>query len=114
MTKDLTKIVNKSVYQLRRMKTTLSGDDEGLINTWDEICVQIQGEASIYWDIYRDTVESVVEDHFNALSSKKRAAIGAEFDDEFSYTPDAVTFLRNEVLGKAGSYSNVIIRNSIG
>ena len=113
MTKDLTKIVNKSVYQLRRMKTTLSGDDLGLINTWDEICVQVQGESSICWDIYRGTVESVIEDHLNALSNKKRSAIEAEFDDEYFDMLSAVSFLREEVLGKAGSYSNARIRNRI-
>ena len=33
-----------------------SGDDSGLENLWDEICVQVQGERSVFWNAYEDYV----------------------------------------------------------
>ena len=38
----------------------LSGDGSGLRNAWDEICVQVQFEESVYWDAYEQTVEATV------------------------------------------------------
>lgn len=31
-----------------------SGPDSGLKNVWEEICVQVHGEQSYFWDAYRD------------------------------------------------------------
>jgi len=51
---------------LVKSKHTLSGDDSGLMNTWEEISVQVRGEESFFWDAYliamRDAVLSSMQD----------------------------------------------------
>ena len=44
------RIARKAIHDLQQMTVTMSGDDSGLKNTWDEICVQIQQEESFFWD----------------------------------------------------------------
>ncbi len=56
-------IAKKVVRDLKTLKDKdflLSGDDSGLENVWDEICVQMQGEQSFHWSIYEDLIEKVV------------------------------------------------------
>jgi hypothetical protein len=48
------------VRELQQIKDLLSGDDSGLENVWDEICVQIQGQESFFWSAYDETVRAVV------------------------------------------------------
>ena len=55
------KVTKKTILALQRMPYTLSGDDSRLTTTWDEICVQIQGEESYHWNMYDLTVRSLVE-----------------------------------------------------
>ena len=51
-------ICRRIAYSVRRElqswdKTSMqSGDDSGLKNLWDEICVQAKGEQSIFWEMY--------------------------------------------------------------
>src|SRR5262249_43250020 len=47
----------------------LSGDDSCLRTIWDEICVQVQGERSIFWDAYEHTVEGLVAGYVDQLPS---------------------------------------------
>ena len=42
------------------MKICLSGDDSELKNTWDEICVQVQGDQSFFWDAYKQCLNNTV------------------------------------------------------
>jgi hypothetical protein len=44
-----------------------SGVDSGLTNTWEEICVQVQGEQSVLWDAYDVTVRQIVSMEVTAL-----------------------------------------------
>ena len=52
------RIAKKTILALQKIENTLSGDDSGLKNTWDEICVQIQYEESLFWSAYDETVQS--------------------------------------------------------
>ena len=48
-------VSDKTIRALQGMTDAnmlLSGDDSGLINVWEEICVQLQNEESFYWDTY--------------------------------------------------------------
>lgn len=62
----------------------LSGDDSILTNTWEEICVQIQGERSIFWDAYILTIEHMVETEVNKLDSDIQMAIWLQTDSGVS------------------------------
>lgn len=39
-----------------------SKEDSGLENLWDEVCVQIQDERSIFWDNYEDYMENLLSE----------------------------------------------------
>ena len=56
------KLIKESIAALEQMDANemLSGDDSGLKNVWEEICVQVQGEESVFWDAYVETIESLL------------------------------------------------------
>jgi hypothetical protein len=62
----------------------LSGDDSGLKNTWDEICVQIQFEQSIFWDAYEYTVTSLVAGYTESLKPSSARPSGSRVQREFA------------------------------
>jgi hypothetical protein len=69
------KIARKTIFALRRMRYTLSGDDSGLTTVWDEICVQIQENEPCHWPIYDLTVRSLVEYDVFILKHFEKLAI---------------------------------------
>lgn len=55
------RVAEQAVVELDEMRShLLSGDDSGLTSTWQEICVQVQGEESDSWDAYLLTIHQVV------------------------------------------------------
>lgn len=62
------RITRKVIRNLQSNTTTLSGDDSGLKNAWDEICVQVQDEYSIYWEDYLSVVNNYVQHHVSELN----------------------------------------------
>jgi len=63
-------VAAKVIKTLRDEKKGLqSGDDSGLINIWDEICVQMQREQSEMWDLYQDMITGFVEAELCKLDS---------------------------------------------
>ena len=61
-------------------ESLLSGNDSGLQNVLDEICVQIRGESSIYWDDYLDTAKRVIETEVGNLDKSEIEAIWLQTD----------------------------------
>ena len=60
------RVKTEVIRTLEGMDGGLSGDDSGLSSVWEEICVQVQDEESIFWDMYdrtvRETIQHVVEE----------------------------------------------------
>ncbi len=77
------RISTSVIRQLQKLKvdSLLSGEDSILKNTWNEICVQIQGERSIFWDEYVLTIEHMVDSQVNKLSSDIQMAIWLQTDN---------------------------------
>lgn len=70
------RITRKVISSLRALKNgLLSGDDSGLTNAWDEICVQVQGEESFSWEAYDLTVRQTVSAEVTELVPHEREAI---------------------------------------
>lgn len=70
------RIAHRAKRELQAMKAHgLSGEDSGLRNTWDEICVQLQDEGSIFWDAYEHTVQSVVARQVDQLAPSECQAV---------------------------------------
>lgn len=115
------KISGKVVCELQKMtEGMLSGDDTPLKNVWDEICVQVQGEESIMWDAYMDTIKSVIQDEVKKLDIQTKQVIwlqteeGIEWEEgkENQGTPDyceddiAEYILQRFVLPAAANWTN--------
>lgn len=70
------RITRRVIRSLQGMtEPRLSGDDSVLRNVWDEVCVQVQFEDSIYWDAYEHTVTSLVAGEFDRLVPFEREAV---------------------------------------
>jgi len=55
-----TVVADAAQAELMRSKHTLSGDDSNLKNTWEEICVQVRGERSYFWEAYESAMRDAV------------------------------------------------------
>jgi hypothetical protein len=69
------RITRRTISCFQRMKETLAGEGYGFANVWDEICVQVQYEPSIFWDVYDDTVRSVVSSYVEALKKHEKNSL---------------------------------------
>jgi len=114
------------IDSLKKMKDALhSGNGSGLENTWDEICVQVQYEQSIYWDAYDSTVWQMVEAEVEKLSPHEREVIWLQtpeadrwgFDEESEhdhypvFNDDIVRYVVKEhIYHEAGRWNNQRIR----
>jgi hypothetical protein len=101
-------------------KALLSGDDSGLISTWEEICVQVQQSDSYHWDLYEDAIaifaKSIVEDlpeHESTFLSYQLALWKDELDiyvdgGQWAFISDDLIIedITEKVLGEAGRFRN--------
>jgi hypothetical protein len=51
-------VVDRVVLDLRIDSRSRMSGDSGLRNVWEELCVQMQGEKSFYWNLYEQHVYS--------------------------------------------------------
>ena len=69
-------LTRKVIFSLQALKNGLaSGDDSGLTNAWEEICVQVQAEESFSWEGYDLTVRKMVSAQVAELLPHEREAI---------------------------------------
>jgi hypothetical protein len=118
------RISRRVVRDLQQLKEVASGDDSGLENLWDEICVQRQGEESVFWDAYDQTVWTLVAAQLDKTPVTELQAIWLQTDegenwlidsDEHSrhipWSPaDVGEYIVHAVYELAGSWSNHRIR----
>jgi len=98
----------------------LSGDESGLTNTWNEICIQVQGEESFHWKIYLETIDDFIkyelkkeDDSILHLLSFFGKIKDSTFSDEEELIYDesfAIQEIMNYILTEAENYSNSRIR----
>lgn len=121
------RLVRRTIRTLQAMNdpgTLLSGEDSGLKSVWEEVCVQYQGQHSMYWSLYVETLEGIVRKLLPNLQRYELEAIwlhtrgGRDWldCDEHRreplaiFEPDIVEFVADEVLGEAMNWSNPRIR----
>lgn len=118
------RILRTVVTALRQVEDTLSGDDSGLVNAWEEICVQVQYEHSYCWDLYEEMIQVQVAYEVAELSLRLKEALwlqteagwGWEIDEPDNldvpvYEADIVEYLTTQyVLTAADTWSNDRIR----
>lgn len=98
----------------------LSGEDSGLRNVWDEICVQVQDQKSTSWSAYLDVMESLAAREVSALGAIEKQAIwlqtgeGGEWtienEEQDAVCPDDLEIAEyvsdNYVLAAAADWTN--------
>jgi hypothetical protein len=119
------RITRRVVRDLQRMDVTLSGDDSGLKTTWDEVCVQIQYQESVHWEVYEETVRGLVEGYVDELPNYEAEAVwlqtqhGWDWDCEEPEDREAQPVVRDHIVEyiiqdciyvEAGRWSNARIR----
>lgn len=78
-----------AIQRLQALKgrNLLSGDS-GLQSVWEEICVQMQGQASHFWDVYMSVLESVLAGHVATLNDSDQRALWMATDAGWDYLYD--------------------------
>jgi len=80
------KISGKVIRKFKKMKEGMqSGDDTPLKNIWDEICVQVQGEESVFYDIYQYMIRSSIQYEVENLKDEIKQAIWLQTDRGFEW-----------------------------
>lgn len=114
----ISKITRRVIRSLIKIK---SGYD-CLENTWDEICVQMQSEMFITWNIYENGIEEFIRYELEKENHSVKTVISfigeiEEFSKEdeedneyFYFEMYAVNEIMKNVLEEAGSYTNSRIR----
>lgn len=119
------KLIKDSISALEQMDSNelLSGDDSGLKNVWEEICVQVQYEESFFWDAYVKMMDGLLAGFVELLDNDARMALWAVTDEGWNYVYDhhaddegvadvpvsedeIVNKLKDELLSAASNYSN--------
>lgn len=85
------KIIEDAVAGLERMTGSggemLSGDS-GLKTVWEEICVQVQGEESFFWNTYVETMEGVLGGYVELLDRDSQLALWTDTNEGWDYVYD--------------------------
>lgn len=81
-----------------------SSEDSGLENVWDEICVQLQHQESVLWDVYDTTVRSMVELEVDRLKPFEKEAIwlqtkqGSDWSIDQEEEPDSIPVINSDII----------------
>lgn len=117
-------IKDQVILALEGNHDTTSGDDSGLSNVWEEICVQVQGEHSSSWQAYDDTVRAYVHEALSQRPVYQQIAVwlqtpegideedeGRDSDEEIAYDTDAAAnSIVSAIYGAASDYSNEAVK----
>ena len=125
-------ITRKTIRTLQQITDCqMSGDDSGLENAWDEICVQIQDQYSIFWFAFDEVIQSVILGFVEELEQYEKQAIWLEteeggewLDDELDNQDpvfnldDIVDFIKeqfvySEALGWTNKKIRIYLENSL-
>jgi len=80
------RITRRVIRELQQMTENLtSGEDSGLRNIWDEICVQVQFQESAFWELYDEMVFAIVAEHVEKLPAHERDALWLETPEAFDW-----------------------------
>lgn len=118
--RECSRVARKVVRTLQGMTQGMqSGDDSGLRNLWDEICVQVQGEESAMWGGYSHTICALIAKNISGLTTELKQAIWLQTDEgadwlfdegpgDVPYSEDdiAAYMLQDFVLHIAADWSN--------
>lgn len=114
------RLIRRFVGELQEIDDTMSGDDSGLENVWDEICVQKQIEESFGWVVYETTARALIAEAVEEMPREERVKlwlltepgedweVDKESPDELPSPRDAdvADFLFDRLMSFASDYLN--------
>lgn len=114
------KIVSNIICLFQQLTEGMqSGDDTPLNNLWDEICVQVQGEESVFWGAYLEDISLAIKREVGDLDTEIQQAIWLqtdigidweidnEGDDMATFCiDDIVDYVQYNVLSAADDWTN--------
>ena len=125
-----TTIVDGAIASLAAMTDCRKpGGDSGLVNLWEEVCVQMQGEKSLLWDGYLDTINSLLSPSVDALNPDEKHSLWLATDGGWEWqfdedqreadplafnTEEMVDSLKDQLLANAGEFRSTNIRSFLG
>jgi len=66
-----------------------SGEDTQLKNVWDEVCVQVQGHESVFWEeAYIPTIRNFIVQRLERENSHTKQAIWLQTDEGMEQSDD--------------------------
>ena len=122
------RVVTRVRRQLQGMREGMQGgDDSPLANLWDEICVQVQFEESIFSNMYLDIIEQLVLEAIRRLPRYELEAVWLQTDAGMDWldeeengerragfgSDEVTTYLQQQVLDLAANWSNARIREDL-
>jgi len=80
------RVRDDAINQLIALDTTLSGDDSGLENAWEEICVQVQsGEESFFWEGYVDAMRDAILSALEKIPERDNVALWLQTEEGWDW-----------------------------
>jgi hypothetical protein len=119
------KVCRRVIRQLQVLPSEMTRDTLPSLRTvWDEVCIQVQGEESAFWDAYVEQMELFLHHEIAKLPTLEREALWLqtdaghdwEYDDERKgneppvYVGDIIDAILSQVLARAADWSNPAIR----
>jgi len=97
-------IVSETIDKLKDQDPTLSSEDLELNNIWEEICYQQQVEESLFWDMYMENLELMIDATIDDCAEKYKSsvidvieAIYGEYDEEETDYGEIETEVKEDV-----------------
>jgi hypothetical protein len=80
------KIARRVIATLQRRKDERpSRDDAGLANLWDEVCMHVQGEASVVWERYEALIKQRITEEVRTHPAWVKQALWLQTDAGFAW-----------------------------
>jgi hypothetical protein len=79
------KICRQTIRRLQEMDAANISDLE---NAWNEVCVQVQGQESVFWDTYVDSAVAATIDVVRRVDGELRKAIWLQTENGQQYQPE--------------------------
>lgn len=83
------RLARATVEALASLDAELSGDDSGLTSAWEEICVQVQDEYSLDWDIYEEFIRDLLRSALLELTNPEQVALSLSTDAGLEWLMEA-------------------------
>jgi hypothetical protein len=94
----LTHAIIKDLISLNKKDFLQSGEDSGLRNVWEEICVQVQGEFSYFWGIHDKLIQDTIKIIYDAQDESFKSLVETVVAQKITRVPFFESVYKNVIL----------------